>query len=817
MLGSRRRYWIAGGLAVLWGGLTSIEAGPAADQGLASEQALVKQYCATCHSPQSKTGGIVLDPAEMADLGSHAAKFEKVVRMLRAGMMPPAGIPRPPKPAYDGLAKWFEDGLDRAAVGHVNVGRTEALHRLNRNEYENAIRDLLGLRVHAAELLPADDGSYGFDNIAGVLKISPTLMERYLAAARTVSRLAMGDPPKQPEAVTFRLPPGLPQYEHREGLPFGTRGGARIDYNFPCSGEYEVKVELQRASGGAISGVFEQHQMEVSLDGEQLRLFTIEPDAKSEGSEEKAGAAPATSKKDLDADLHLRVAVKAGPRSVEVAFLMKDDAEVTDVRKPFRRLDNAGGNGVALTQPHVAAVVITGPYGSGGHSPDFDTPSRRKIFVCRPESAAQEESCATKILTNLARNAYRRPVSSEDVQPLLATYMEGRTTSNFDSGIERALRRLLVSPEFLFRFEFDPAGVAAGTNYRIPDSELASRLSFFLWSSIPDDELLTLAAENKLHTPAVLDRQVRRMMADDRFDALVSNFVAQWLYLRNLPAVTPNLDMFPDFDEGLRQDMGQETELFVSSIMREDRSAIDLLRADYTFLNERLAKHYEIPNVYGSEFRKVKLGDQAAIRGGLLGQASILTVTSHADRTSPILRGKWVLENILGTPPPPPPANVPALKENRSASGKILTMREVIAEHRSKQPCAGCHAFIDPAGFALERFNAVGQLREVDDTRPVPWVRVEGGPAIDASGMLPDGSKFDGPAELKQVLLDRSELFVKNITEKLMIYALGRGLEYYDMPTVRRIVHESAASDYRFPTLIMGVVHSQPFQMRRSQ
>ena len=760
-----------------------------------------------------------MDPSGLNDVSAQAASWEKVVRKLRNGLMPPAGLPRPDKASYDGLATWLETELDRAAAAHPNPGRTEALHRLNRAEYQNVVRDLLGLKINTADLLPADDGSYGFDNIAGVLKISQTLMERYLSVARTVSRLAVADPPLTPEAVTFRLPPGLPQYDHIEGLPFGTRGGTLINYTFPADGEYEFQVQLQRASGGAISGVFEEHQMEVSLNGEQLKLFTIKPEprsAKAQGEEGDSKDKPNDKpKKELDADLHIRVPVKAGPQQVEVAFLMKDHAELTDLRKQFTRLDNSGGNGVALTQPHVAAVILTGPFGPKPDLSGEETPSRKKIFVCYPKSASDQPACAKKILTNLARRGYRRPVTEADVSVLLAAYREAN--GNFEAGIERAVRRLLVSPEFLFRVEYDPQNCGKGQNYRVSDAELASRLSFFLWSSMPDDELLNLAVAGKLKNPVILQQQVKRMMADSRSSALVDNFAGQWLYLRNLPAVTPNLDMFPNYDEELRQSMRKETELFVGSVIKDDRSVMTLLDSDYTFLNERLAKHYNIPDVYGSQFRRVSLGDQAAIRGGLLGQASVLTVTSHDNRTSPVVRGKWVLENILGTPPPPPPANVPALKEGASADGKVLTMRERMAEHRKNPVCASCHAMIEPAGFALEHFDAVGQWRTLDDTRPLPWVRAEGYPAIDATGKLPDGTTFDGPAELKKALVSRPDRFVKTVTEKLMIYALGRGVEYYDMPSIRQIARDAQANDYRFSTLLMGVVNSEPFQMRRSE
>ena len=783
----------------------------------APQQALIKQYCVGCHTGKVPAGGLALNVADLENIGPHAAAWEKVVRKMRAGVMPPAGVPRPSQPVYDSVANWLETQLDRAAAAHPNPGRTEALHRLNRAEYQNSARDLLSLNIDTKELLPADDGSYGFDNIAGVLKVSQTLMERYLSVARAVSRSAVGAPPRTPEAVTFRLPPGLPQYDHVEGLPYGTRGGTLLEYNFPSDGEYEIRVQLQRASGGLISGLSEEHQMEVGLDGEQLKLFTIVPEKRAGNGETAALASSGKSKEDADAALHLRVPVKAGPREVEVAFLMKDHAELTDIRKTFTRLDNSGGNGVALNQPHVATVIITGPFGNPAQQAAEHTPSRDKIFTCypsNPSSPAEAIPCAKKILTGLARRAYRRPVNPDDVKVLMAAYQEA--DGNFEAGVERAIRRLLVSPEFLFRVEYDPEHLSRQTNYKISDIDLASRLSFFLWSSIPDDELLTVAAANRLSTPLVLEKQVRRMLADWRSKAMVENFAGQWLYLRNLPAVTPNLDMFPDFDENLRQSMRKETELFVDSVMRRNGSVLTLLGADYTFLNERLARHYKIPNVYGSNFRRVALGDQAATRGGLLGQASILTVTSHDNRTSPVVRGKWVLENILGTPPPPPPANIPPLKDGLGANGKVLSMRERMAVHRENPVCASCHAMIEPAGFALEHFDAVGQWRDVDNTRPVPWVRGEGYPAIDASGKLPDGTTFDGPAELKQALLRHPEQFATTVTEKLMIYALGRGTNYYDLPAIRQIVRDTKQDDYRFTTLILGVVNSQPFRMRRS-
>jgi hypothetical protein len=790
--------------------------------------ALLRQYCYGCHSQKVHSGNLALEALDVAHVGQDPAVWEKVVRKLRAGVMPPLGMPRPAKPEYDALAAWLETSLDKAAAAHPNPGRTEALHRINRAEYQNTVRDLLGLEIDAAKLLPADDGSYGFDNIAGVLKMSPTLMERYLAAAGVISRLAVGAPVKSPEAAIFRVSPALPQYDHVEGLPFGTRGGTLVKYNFPVDAEYEIHVELQRSgTSGGISGLAEAHDMEVSIGGEQVKLFSLKPQGGRGATQAEGQAQAQGQKKEADADLRFRIPVHAGPHDVGVAFLLKTHAEDTAMREPFRRTDNAGGNGVNLSQPHVAALIITGPFAKAGpfpktgpfpepDMPRSETPSRKLIFACHPANAGEEETCAKEILANLARRGYRRPLSDRDLAPLLAEYKTGREGADFDSGIEMAVRRLLVSPEFLFRVERDPAGIAPNTNYRVSDLELASRLSFFLWSSIPDDELVGLAVQGQLKDPKVFEQQARRMLADARSQALVQNFAGQWLYLRNVPAVTPNLDMFPDFDEGLRQDLRHETELFFGAIVSENRSALELIDADYTYLNERLARHYAIPNIYGSRFRRVELGDLAPVRGGLLGQGSILTVTSHADRTSPVLRGKWILENILGTPPAPPPANIPPLNENNRVGGKVLSMRERMAEHRSNPACAGCHKIIDPAGFALENFDAVGRWRDADNTPAVTWVRSEATAPIDASGVLPDGSKFNGPAELRRALLSDPSRFATTLTTKLMTYALGRGVEYYDLPAVRAIVRGASADNYRVQSLILDVAKSQPFQMRRS-
>ncbi len=773
-------------------------AGPArpaaqpSDDGPAAQRALLDRYCVTCHSDRLETGGLSLQGLDTADVGSHPEVWEKVVRKLRAGSMPPQPRPRPEPAAYDGLRSWLELELDRSAAAAPNPGRTEALHRLSRTEYRNVVRDLLGLGVDVSDLLPADDTSYGFDNIAGVLGISPTLMERYLAAARKISRLAVGSPVPSPIAETFRLASDLGQDARQARLPFGTRGGALIDFNFPEDAEYVISV----VPDGPL--YIEPHELEVTLDGARVELLTIGRTlAPGERRGEYAAEADAR-------DVRLRV--NAGPHQVGVAFLQKTAAEPERTRKLYLRpFTGEGSGGDSRYQPYVDRITITGPFESSGSRPAVDTPSRARLFICRPRSGDAESAsaCAAEILATLARRAFRRPVDGDDVQRLLTFFEQGAATGGFDAGIELALRRLLVSPEFLFRIVEDPDGAAPGTPYALSDLELASRLSFFLWSSIPDDELLDAAIRGELQDPALLEAQTRRMLADSRAHALVTNFAGQWLSLRNAAAVQPDEDLFPDFGEDLRRGFRRETELLFESILQENRSVVDLLAADYTFLNERLARHYGIPNVRGSHFRRVTLDDPA--RGGLLGHGSILTVTSYANRTSPVLRGKWVLENILGTPPPPPPADVPPLEA--STDGGTLTMREAMAQHRANPVCASCHQLMDPPGLALEPFDAIGRWR-------TPNERIE---SADLSGVLPDGATFDGPAGLKQALLAHPDRFVTTVTEKLLTYAVGRGVEYYDAPAVRAITRAAAPEDYRLTALILGVVKSVPFRMRSTQ
>ena len=744
-------------------------------------RALLDLYCVRCHNESLRTADLTLDTTDLASVGTEAATWEKVVRKLRTGTMPPAGLPRPDPAAAGEMAFWLEAELDRAAAARPNPGREPTLHRLNRAEYQNAISDLLALRdlpreLDVALLLPADDSTDGFDNIAAVLRVSPTLLERYMGAARKISRLALGDSAIPLIVDTYTPSQHLPQDDRIDGLPFGTRGGMVIRSHLPLDAEYVITTELY-------GNPRESHQLEVSVDGDRVQLSTVEPDPEQGQYDEPTRK------------VQVRLPLKAGPREIVATFLKKTSAPSGNLVRPFRR-----GRG---QQPSVASVTISGPYDATGAG---HTPTRGRIFVCRPTTQTDEAPCARRILSTLARRAYRRPVTDADLEVLLSFYTAGRTESGFDGGIQRALERLLVSPQFLFRIEREPMDLEPNTAYRISDLELASRLSFFLWSSIPDDELLDVATRGVLRDPDVLERQVRRMVADRRAKALVHNFAAQWLYLRELVNTANPYDrFFPDFDDGLRRALVGETERFFESILHEDRSVLDLLSADYTFLNERLAKHYGIPHVYGSHFRRVTLGPDNP-RRGLLGHGSILTLTSYPTRTSPVVRGKWVLENLLGTSPPPPPPNVPAL-EATNAEGDVLSMRDRMVQHRANPVCASCHKLMDPIGLSLEQFDAVGAWR----------VHGEDGSSIDVSGGLPGGPEYEGVAGLREALLSRPELFVTTVTEKLLTYGLGRGLGYYDAPAVRTITRDAARSDYRLSSLILGVVESIPFQMRSSQ
>jgi cytochrome c5 len=750
-----------------------------------AQRAVLDRYCVVCHNQQLVTAGLALDTMDVEQISEGAAVWEKVLRKLQGRAMPPAGMPRPDEATYDSLTTYLEQELDSA---ESNPGRP-VLHRLNRAEYTNVIRDLLALEIDGTTLLPADDSGYGFDNIGDVLSVSPMLLERYMSAARKISRLAIGDHTGRPDSETHVVPRFLGQQDRTsDELPFGSRGGIAVRHFFPLDGDYLFKVRLKTSyDGSRILGLAEPHQLDIHLDRQRVGHFTV-------GGTDRVPLGYRTSpvgEAAPDAHLEVRLPVAAGPHLVGVSFLKEAWAREQMIQPTFASTESE--------EPGVGSVTISGPYNARGPG---ETPSRNRIFVCRPTSSQDQEPCARNIISTLARHAYRRPIADQELPSLLAPYHIGREEGGFEEGIELALQRILVSPEFLFRIEQDPENVEPGTAYPIRDLELASRLSFFLWSSIPDDTLLDLAAEGRLKDPAVLEEQVRRMLADPRSESLVTNFAGQWLYLRNIAMVAPDLGEFPEFDENLREGLQRETELFFGSMLREDRSVADLLDADYTFLNERLARHYGIANIYGSHFRRVTLDHEE--RKGLLGKGSILTATSYANRTSPVLRGKWILENILGTPPPPPPPNVPELPEP-AGDGQPLTMRERMEAHRANPACATCHARMDPLGFALENFDAIGG-----------WRSTEAGSPIDSSGVLPDGTQFEGASGLRKVLLGRREAFVMNVTEKLLTYALGRGVEYYDAPAVRSVMRQAAPSDYRWSSLITGIIKSTPFRMRRS-
>jgi mono/diheme cytochrome c family protein len=782
----------------------------ASQASVPAEQATLNRYCAGCHNEKAKQGNFALSTLDVANVGPDAEKWELVVRKLRARSMPPAGRPRPAESAYDGLVAHLETSLDRVAAANPDPGRTDTFRRLNRTEYQNAIRDLLALDVDVETLLPSDDSSHGFDNIS-VGGLSPMLLERYLSAAQKISRLAVGTPVRSAGAETIVLPPDLTQEDHFDGQSFGTRAGASVRYTFPADGEYQFELRLTRDRNELIEGLTEPHQMEVSVDGTRLQVFTLTPAPR--GGQNDNVAPQYVPEQAADAHLNFKTRVTGGPHVVQVAFIKRPSALVETERQPY--LASYNSDRTPRTQPALYSVSIAGPFNPSGIG---DTPSRKRVFSCRPSKASDETGCARTIISALARRAYRRPPTNPEVDTLLGFYKQGRADGTFEHGVEMALRAMLTSPEFLFRIEGGPSSAKAtdvkpssakasegkAGAYRIDDLELASRLSFFIWSSIPDDQLLDAAVKGRLKDPAVLEQQVRRMLADDRAEALVNNFAAQWLYLRNLNSTLPDSRLFPDFDDNLRQAFRRETELLFESVMKENRSVLDLLRADYTFLNERLAKHYGIPNVYGSHFRRVELGPDS-VRGGLLGQGSIMTVTSYANRTSPVRRGKWILENLLGTPVPPPPLNVPPLPEN-SPGAKVLTMRERMVQHRANAVCASCHQLMDPVGLATENFDAIGRYRTQSEA---------GGP-VDASGGLPDGSSFDGAIGLRKAVLNRPELFVNTLTEKLMTFALGRGLEYYDAPAVRDITRHARTDDYRFSSVVLGIVNSTPFKMRRS-
>jgi mono/diheme cytochrome c family protein len=794
------------------GAVARAQSQPAANGAPGAHAALFSQYCISCHNERLKTAGLMLDrlAVDRIDGAADAVEleaWEKVVRKLRSGAMPPVGLPRPGKAEYDVLAGSIEAALDRRAAAAPNPGRP-VVHRLNRVEYTNAIRDLLGLDIDARAILPADEAAYGFDNIADVLKLSQGLLERYLLAAQRISTLATGLATR-PAVHSYKIPLALVQDDRvSEDLPFGSRGGAAIRHHFAADGEYVVRLRLRRTfNNGVITGLARPEQLDIRIDGVRVASFAVggecvrssEPRCVRPPTFGARTTIPSEYERTADVPLQVRVPVSAGTRLLGVQFL-KRVAPAPEGAAPLRHpaaLASATDEDVEMM---IESVQVEGPFNATASA--SPTPSERAVFVCRPRSAGDEERCATDIVRNLVRRAYRRPATDEDVETLLKLYRSGRREASFETGIQFALEGVLVSPNFLFRIERDPASVRPGSVYRLTDLELASRLSFFLWSSIPDEELLQTAVRGGLSDARTLDQQLRRMVLDRRAAALVDNFAGQWLHLRNVRVATPDPRVFPDFDENLRDAFRRETELFLASQLREDRSVLDLLRADYTFVNERLARFYGIPNVYGSHYRRVAVTDDH--RRGLLGHGSILTVTSYSTRTSPVLRGKWLLENILGAPPPPPPPNVPDLDLARSAGGDVpRSVRQRLEEHRKSPGCAGCHAVMDPLGFALENFDGVGKWRTRDDNQP-----------IDASGRLLDGTRFNGVAEFRNVLLTQGDAFARTVTEKLMTYALGRELRYHDMPAVRAIVRDAAREEYRWSSLIAGVVRSQPFQMR---
>ena len=782
-------FCVSGALLLAGGTVSPAAASP-------DRRALLDTYCTACHNERLQTAGLVLESSavDAANVEGHAEVWEKVLRKVRSGQMPPAGRRRPDGAAAERFTRELAAELDAAAAAAPDPGRP-AVHRLNRTEYVNAVRDLLHMEVDGRALLPADDSGYGFDNNADVLTMSPALLDRYVAAATKIARLAIGDTEISPAIATYRVPRRMRQNERMsEALPFGTRGGLAVRHMFPLDGEYVIRVRLGRDGDYGIGGLDRGDELEVRLDRRRVAAFTAGGVEELKGLTYDSQEPIPLDRPDLlkrkiydntaDEGFEVRLPVEAGLREVGAAFVS------------YAGVPEAGGRG--SRGPSVGRVEILGPYDA---SAPAGTPSRQRIFVCRPATAAEELPCAREILGELARRAYRRPVARSDVDALLGFYEAGRLEGGFDTGIQFALERLLVDPEFLFRMERDPRGTAAGTVYALSDVELASRLSFFLWSSIPDDDLLAVAERGELRQPAALERQVRRMLADPRASELVNNFASQWLLVRNVRFAEPDRALFPAFDGNLRDALARETELLFEDQFRDDRSILDLLRADYTFVNSRLARHYGIADVYGSHFRRVALEDER--RHGLLGHGSVLTVTSYPNRTSPVLRGKWVLENLLGAPPPPPPPDVPSLLEEESQS-KPTTVRERLEQHRANPVCASCHARMDPLGFALENFDPIGRWRERDGELP-----------IDASADLPDGSTVDGPVAFRGALLERHEEFAGNFAEKLMTYALGRGVTHHDAPAVRAIVRDAQAGEYRWSDMVLGIVRSVPFQMRK--
>ena len=803
--------WIVAGCLQNSGSLRAGQALPQTSARMSSPaHSLVQSYCVSCHNQRTKTANLILDTADADRPANSAETWEKVIVQLRSRSMPPVRSRRPDNATYESVAAWLETELDRSAAAHRDPGRSASLHRLNRTEYANAIRDLLGLEINGVSMLPADEQVHGFDNIADALSVTPALQARYLTAAAKISRLAVGDP---------TLPAGFERYTalkggsiertqlwHRERFgeefPLGSRGGIAARHYFPVDGDYIFRIRLERTIDGPIHGLHVPSEIDIRLDGVRVAQFKVGGGQRS--ATPSVTQTPYGDVGDVDEndEMEVRVPVKAGLRQV-IVTTARSDAVRPEGLGPSRIPIWSEAYGEDLNaQLIVSLLLIGGPY--DGRVPE-SSPSRRRIFVCQPKSAREEPACATKILTTLAVQAYRRPLTAEDTQTLLDFYRRGRATGTFDNGIKVALERILVSPDFLFRIEADLEQVPAGTVYQLSDVEIASRLSFFLWSSIPDAELLQLAIQEKLHDPQVLEQQTRRMLADPRArNALVAGFFNQWLQARNVWLLTPDANRkFPWFDDNLRAAFVRELELFLESQLQEDRSILDLLTADDTFLNEQLARHYGIGGIYGSHFRRVKLSDQN--RRGLFGKASVLAVTSYPHRTSPTIRGKWLLENILAVPVPPPPPNVDTTLEEDGAAGKASSLRQTLERHRANPTCASCHARMDPLGFALENFDALGQWRTRDGDAP-----------IDASGVLLNGTSVNGPAELRAALLEQKEQFAKAVVAKLLMYAVGREVHYSDASAIRRIVREAATNDYRWSSLILSIVKSVPFQLRRS-
>ncbi len=743
-----------------------------------------------CHNQRAKIGGLALDTIDLTKPGEHAEVLEKAIRKLRGGLMPPPGTKRPDPAAVEAFVSSLERSLDQAAAVHPNPGRV-ALHRLNRAEYANAIEDLFGLHIDASALLPRDDEADGFDNVASALTVSPSFLDQYISAARVVSGRVLGNPSARPASATYRPARGADQTIRVDGLPLGTRGGLLVEHLFPADGDYKLNV-AGLAAAGYVRGMEYGHTLVVTIDG--LKVFQGhiggEDDLKAIDQQQASAVAAINGRFQ-----NIPVTVKAGPHKLGVTFVARTYAESDEVLHSFR--PGLGEERI----PKVASLEVVGPFTTAGVS---DTPSRQRIFVCRPANPIEELPCATRILSTVARRAFRRPVTDQDLAAPVAFFKTARAMGDFDAGIQEALPAILASPKFLYRAERAPANLAPGAIHRITDLDLASRLSFFLVGRSPDDELLGVAEKGRLADPKVVETQVRRLLADPRSKSLVTNFAFQWLKVRGLDDIDPDAVLFPNFDDSLREAFRREIELFVDSILREDRNVLDLLTADHTFVNERLALHYGIPNVRGDRFRRVTLTDSN--RWGLLGKGGVLMTTSYANRTAPVIRGAWVLENILGTPPAAPPPDVEGFKENKEGE-KAHTVREIMEQHRAKPSCNACHGVMDPLGFALENFDAIGEWRSQDRFA---------GTAIDASGQLIDGTAVSGPIDLRKALMRRPEQFVQTMTEKLMTYALGRSVEYYDMPAVRQIVRDAARDNYRFSSIVMGIVRSAPFQMRKT-